>query len=171
MYKPFKKEIVSLFVQNRANTLSRIANMFGRRGFNIENITASPTSDPALTRITIVFSATEQSMQQIITQTEKLECVEKIFLLNRENAIYRELLLVKVNVTEQAERSAIKEIVDIFRGRILDLSTDSMIVELTGSPEKVDGFLDVIYEHDVAEICRTGVAGLESNVRNAKKTV
>ena len=170
MYKPFKKEIVSLFVQNRANTLSRIANMFGRRGFNIENITASPTSDPALTRITIVFSATEQSMQQIITQTEKLECVEKIFLLNRENAIYRELLLVKVNVQKE-ERSEVKEIVDIFGGRILDLSRNDMIVELTGSPEKIDAFLDVMWEHEIAEFCRTGVAGLEYNARNAKKSI
>ena len=170
MYKPYQRKIVSVLVQNRANVLSRLANMFGRRGFNIESITASPTMDPELTRITIVFSATEQSMQQIITQTEKLECVEAIYLLDRENSIYREMLMIRIGY-ETPDLPALKEIVDIYRGKVIDLSADSMIVELTGAPEEIDGFMDVVSRFHVIEICRTGVAGIEVNARDAKKTV
>ena len=99
MYKPLKKEIVSVLVLNQANVLTRVVSLFGRRGFNIDSLTVSATNDPTLSRITIVFNATEQSMQQIITQTEKLEVVKSIYILNRENSLYRELLLLKVNAT------------------------------------------------------------------------
>ena len=162
MYKPLKKEIVSVLVVNQANVLTRVVSMFGRRGFNIDSLTVSATNDPNLSRITIVFSATEQSMQQIITQTEKLEVVKDVFLLNRENSLYRELLLIKVNAGE-AERTGIKEIVDIYRGKIVDLSRGSMIIELTGTPEKLDGFLDVMEVYDITEACRTGITGIETH--------
>ena len=162
MYKPLKQEIVSVLVVNQANVLTRVVSMFGRRGFNIDSLTVSATNDPNLSRITIVFSATEQSMQQIITQTEKLEVVKDVFLLNRENSLYRELLLVKVSAGE-AERTGIKEIVDIYRGKIVDLSRGSMIIELTGTPEKLDGFLDVMESYEITEVCRTGITGIETN--------
>ncbi len=162
MYKPLKKEIVSVLVDNQANVLTRVVSMFGRRGFNIDSLTVSATNDPSLSRITIVFSATEQSMQQIITQTEKLEVVKEVFVLNRENSLYRELLLIKVNAGD-AERTGIKEIVDIYRAKIVDLSRGSMIIELTGTPEKLNGFMDVMSVYDVAEVCRTGITGIEAN--------
>ncbi len=161
MYKPLKKEIVSVLVDNQANVLTRVVSMFGRRGFNIDSLTVSATNDPGLSRITIVFSATEQSMQQIITQTEKLEVVKEVYLLNRENSLYRELLLIKVKA-EPADRTGIKEIVDIFRAKIVDLSRDSMIIELTGTPEKLDGFLDVLESYEIVEVCRTGITGIET---------
>lgn len=166
MYKPLKKKIVSVLVLNQANVLTRVVSLFGRRGFNIDSLTVSATNDPTLSRITIVFSATDQSMQQIITQTEKLEVVKHICILNREQSLYRELLLLKV-MAEPKERAGIKEIVDIFRAKIVDLSRDSMIIELTGTPEKIDGFMDVISEYDVVEVCRTGITGIEGNT--AKK--
>lgn len=162
MYKELKKKIVSVLVMNQANVLARVVSLFGRRGFNIDSLTVSATNDPSLSRITIVFSATERALQQIITQTEKLEVVKSIFLLNRENSIYRELLLMKVNASS-AERTAIKEIVDIYRGKIVDLSKDSLIVELTGTPEKINGFMEVMADYDIAEVCRTGVTAIESN--------
>ncbi|MDD6043598.1 MAG: acetolactate synthase small subunit [Eubacteriaceae bacterium] len=162
MFKPLKKEIVSVLVENQANVLTRVVSMFGRRGFNIDSLTVSATNDPNLSRITIVFSATEQKMQQILTQTEKLEVVKSIYVLNRENSLYRELLLIKIGAN-QAQRSAIKEIVDIFRGKIVDLSKESLIVELTGTPEKLDGFMDVIEDYNVLEVCRTGITGIESH--------
>ena len=149
-------------VDNRANVLTRVVSMFGRRGFNIDSLTVSATNDPSLSRITIVFSATEISMQQIITQTEKLEEVKSIYVLNRENSLYRELLLVKVK-NDDSQRTSIKEIVDVYRGKIVDLSRGSMIIELTGTPEKLDGFLDVMSVYDIAEVCRTGITGIESS--------
>ena len=159
MYKVLKKKIVSVLVLNQANVLTRVVSLFGRRGFNIDSLTVSATNDPTLSRITI---ATERSMQQIITQTAKLEVVKSIFLLDRENSLYRELLLLKVNATSE-QRRPIKEIVDIYRGKIIDLSKDSMIIELTGTPEKLDGFMEVMKEHDIAEVCRTGITAIESN--------
>ena len=162
MYKVLKKKIVSVLVLNQANVLTRVVSLFGRRGFNIDSLTVSATNDPTLSRITIVFSAPERSMQQIITQTAKLEVVKSIFLLDRENSLYRELLLLKVNATSE-QRRPIKEIVDIYRGKIIDLSKDSMIIELTGTPEKLDGFMEVMKEHDIAEVCRTGITAIESN--------
>lgn len=168
MYKPIKKEIVSVLVLNQANVLTRVVSLFGRRGFNIDSLTVSATNDPELSRITIVFGATEQSMQQIITQTEKLEVVKSIYILNRENSLYRELLLLKVNVAP-SERTGVKEIVDIYRGKIVDLSKESMIIELTGTPEKLNGFMDVMEAYDIVEVCRTGITGLESNAARNEK--
>lgn len=139
MYKTLKKEIVSLIVENQANVLTRVVGLFGRRGFNIDSLTVSATNDPELSRITIVFSAKEQSMQQIITQTAKLEVVKKIFVLNRENSLYRELLLIRL-AAKPEQRAGIKDIVEIFRGKIVDLSMDSLIIELTGTPGKLKAF-------------------------------
>lgn len=160
MYKPLKKEIVSVLVLNQANVLTRVVSLFGRRGFNIDSLTVSATNDPELSRVTIVFSATEQSMQQIITQTEKLEVVKSVHILNRENSLYRELLLLKVKANMQ-ERFMIKDIVEVYRGKIIDLSKPSMIIELTGTPEKLDGFMDMMSDYDVVEVCRTGITGIE----------
>lgn len=162
--KSLKKEIVSVLVLNQANVLTRVVSLFGRRGFNIDSLTVSATNDPTLSRITIVFSAAEQSIQQIITQTEKLEVVKEIYILNDEYSLYRELLLLKVKA-QPSERFGVKEIVDIYRGKIVDLSKESMIIELTGTPEKIDGFMDVISDYDVLEVCRTGITGIEGNTK------
>lgn len=162
--KSLKKEIVSVLVLNQANVLTRVVSLFGRRGFNIDSLTVSATNDPALSRITIAFSATEQSLQQIITQTEKLEVVKDIFVLNDEFSLYRELLLLKIKAGAD-QRAGVKQIVDVYRGKIVDLSRDSMIIELTGTPQKLDGFMDVISEYNVVEVCRTGITGIEGNAK------
>ncbi|MEE0516058.1 MAG: acetolactate synthase small subunit [Emergencia sp.] len=162
--KSLKKEIVSVLVLNQANVLTRVVSLFGRRGFNIDSLTVSATNDPALSRITIAFSATEQSLQQIITQTEKLEVVKDIFVLNDEFSLYRELLLLKIKAGAD-QRAGVKQIVDVYRGKIVDLSRDSMIIELTGTPQKLDGFMDVISEYNVVEVCRTGITGIEGNTK------
>ena len=162
--KSLKKEIVSVLVLNHANELTRFVSQFGRRGFNIDSLTVSATNDPALSRITIAFSATEQSLQQIITQTEKLEVVKDIFVLNDEFSLYRELLLLKIKAGAD-QRAGVKQIVDVYRGKIVDLSRDSMIIELTGTPQKLDGFMDVISEYNVVEVCRTGITGIEGNTK------
>ena len=163
MYKPLKKEIISVLVHDQINVLTRVVSHFGKRGFSIESLTSSATKDPDLKRLTIVVSTTEQSMQQIITQTEKLEVVESVHVLNRENSLYRELLLLKVEANAQ-NRADIKAIVEVFRGKIVDLSSDSMIIELTGTPEKIDGFVDLMEGYNVLEVCRTGITGIEANI-------
>lgn len=159
MNSQIKKEVISILVDNQANVLTRISSLFGRRGFNIDSLTVSTTNDPDLSRITVVFTGTEQGLHQIITQTAKLEVVRKIFTLQSSNSIYRELLLLKVNA-DKTERSGIKEIVEIYRGKIVDLSKNSLIIELTGASEKIDGFMDMMSCYDISEVCRTGITGI-----------
>lgn len=159
MDKQIKKEVISILVDNSANVLTRISSLFGRRGFNIDSLTVSATSDPTLSRITVVFTGTEQGLHQILTQTAKLEVVKKIFTLDDTDSIYRELLLMKIKA-DKTERSSIKEIVDIYRGKIVDLSKDSLIIELTGASAKLDGFIDMMSCYEIAEVCRTGVTGI-----------
>ena len=154
-----RREVISIFVENQANVLTRVASLFGRRGFNIDSLTVSTTNDPEISRITVVFNGNEQSLAQIITQTRKLEVVKDIFLLEKDNSLFRELLLVKV-ACDKTNRSLIKEIVDIYRGRIISLSKTCMIIELTGATEKLDGFLNMLNYYDIVEVCRTGVTGI-----------
>lgn len=163
MDKTLKREVISILVDNHYNVLSRVVSLFGRRGYNIESLTVSATNNPEISRVTIVFNGTEQSLHQIITQTEKLEVVRDIFTLETENSLYRELLLAKIEC-DKHDRSALKEIVDIYRGKIVDLSKNSIIVELTGTPEKLDAFMEMINCYDIAEICRTGITGISRGV-------
>lgn len=159
MDNELRKEVISILVDNQANVLTRVSSLFGRRGFNIDSLTVSATNDPAFSRITIVFYGTEQSLHQILTQTAKLEVVKKIFLLESGDSIYRELLLAKIRA-DKSTRSAIKEIVEIYRGKIVDLSKNSLIIELTGASEKIDGFMDMLSCYDIVEVCRTGITGI-----------
>ena len=155
-----RKEVISIFVDNAANVLSRVVNLFGRRGFNIDSLTVSATDDPKISRITIVFSGTQQALDQILTQTAKLEVVKDIFTLQKETSLLRELLLIKVKA-ENVKRTALKEIAEIYRAKIIDLSKSCMVLELTGKPEKIDAFMDMINDYDIVEVCRTGITGME----------
>lgn len=168
MDKTLTKEVISILVDNQSNVLTRVVSLFGRRGFNIDSLTVSATNDPEISRITIVFNGTEQALNQILTQTEKLEVVRDIFTLNAKTSLYRELLLLKAKV-DKTERSAIREIIEIYRGKIIDLSKDSMIIELTGAPEKLDGFMDMMSCYDIVEVCRTGITGIERGLRPENK--
>lgn len=161
-----KREVISIFVDNSSNVLTRVASLFGRRGFNIESLTVSATNDPAISRITVVFIGNEQALHQIITQTRKLEVVKKIFTLEKDNSLFRELLLVKV-ACDKSNRSALREIVEIYRGKIISLSKSCMIIELTGASEKIDGFLDMLSCYDIIETCRTGITGISRDAETS----
>lgn len=154
-----KKEVISIFVDNQANVLTRVAGLFGRRGFNIDSLTVSATNNPEISRITIVFEGDEVGLAQILAHTEKLEVVRGIYPLDREESLFRELLLMKIKANEE-NRSEIREIVDIYRGRIVDLSKESMIIESTGAPEKIDGLMKMLEGYEILEVCRTGVTGI-----------
>lgn len=164
-----KKEVISIYVDNQANVLSRVVSLFGRRGFNIDSLTVSATNNPKVSRITVVFTGNELSLNQILTQTEKLEVVRDIFVLDQESSLLRELLLMKVKA-DYTIRSRIKEIVDIYRGKIVDLSADSMVIEITGEPRKLDGFMDIMDGYDITEVCRTGITGMGRGLRKEART-
>ncbi len=155
-----QKEVLSVLVDNNAGVLTRIASLFGRRGFNIDSLTVSATDDPKISRITIVVHDDAKVLEQIIKQTARLEETREIFALNAAQSLLRELLLVKVKADE-TNRSAIREVSDIYHAKIIDLSVESMVMELTGEPDKIDGFLDVLSSYQILEMCRTGITALE----------
>ena len=165
MAKDMKKVIISVLVENSPNVMTRVGSVLGRRGFNIDTITVSSTNEPGITRITMVFDVEEQFLAQIVAQIEKMEVVKKVNILNRGNTLYRELILLKVSASPE-QRDSIKNIVDIFRGSIVDLSEASMVIEVTGAPEKVDNFLDIMREYDIIDFCRSGVTAVERNDKN-----
>ena len=117
-----KREVVSIYVDNKANVLSRVVSLYGRRGFNIDSLTVSATNNPDVSRITIVFTGDTITVQQIVSQTEKLEVV---------------------------------------RGIIINLTKETIVLEITGSPDKLDGFLDMLSDYEIVDICRTGITGIE----------
>ena len=155
--------VFSMLVTNEAGVAARLTSLYARRGYNIDSFTASPTNDPHLTRITLVLTGDDRKFNQIFTQTAKQEFVKSISLME-EADLYRELLLLKIKASKK-ERSEIKEIVDIYRGRIVDLSNKSMIVEVTGESSKIDGFMNMMENYEIVDVCRTGITGLKRGDR------
>ncbi len=155
--------VFSMLVTNEAGVAARLTSLYARRGYNIDSFTASPTNDPKLTRITLVLTGDDRKFNQIFTQTAKQEFVKSISLME-EADLYRELLLLKIKASKK-ERSEIKEIVDIDRGRIVDLSNRSLIVEVTGESAKIDGFMNMMSNYELVDVCRTGITGLKRGDR------
>lgn len=155
--------VFSMLVTNEAGVAARLTSLYARRGYNIDSFTASPTNDPKLTRITLVLTGDDRKFNQIFTQTAKQEFVKSISLMEDAD-LYRELLLLKIKASKK-ERSEIKEIVDIYRGRIVDLSNRSLIVEVTGESSKIDGFMNMMASYELVDVCRTGITGLKRGDR------
>ncbi|MDA8416388.1 MAG: acetolactate synthase small subunit [Betaproteobacteria bacterium] len=153
------RHILSLLLENEAGALSRVAGLFSARGYNIESLTVAPTEDPTLSRMTIVTNGSDEIMEQITKQLNKLVDVVKVFDLNEGRHIERELMLVKVRA-EAASREEIKRTVDIFRGRIIDVTDKSYTIELTGPRDKLDAFLEALVHSCILETVRTGASGI-----------
>lgn len=154
-----RTEVFSILAVNEAGVTARLGSLFGRRGYNIDSFTASPTNDPKLTRITLVLTGDDRKFNQILTQTAKQEFVKSVSIMEKD-VIYRELLLLKVKAGKK-ERSEIMEIMEIFRAKVIDLSNKSMIIEVTGSSEKLDAFMKMMSPYDMIDVCRTGVTGIK----------
>ena len=154
------RRVISLLVDNHNGVLARVSSLFCRRGFNIDSLTVSATNDPTVSRITVTITSDEKALSQLILQTERLEVTRQVFVLDHENSLERELLLLKV-AADVHNRSELREIASIYKAKIIDLSPDSMVLELTGRPEKVDAFLKILADYKILEQCRTGVTALE----------
>ena len=154
------RRVISLLVDNHNGVLARVSSLFCRRGFNIDSLTVSATNDPAVSRITVTITSDEKALSQLILQTERLEVTRQVFVLDHENSLERELLLLKL-AADVHNRSELREIASIYKAKIIDLSPDSMVLELTGRPEKVDAFLKILADYKILEQCRTGVTALE----------
>ena len=154
-----QKKVFQLLVDNTSGVLSRISGLFSRRGYNIESITAGTTADPRFTRITIVATGDDDILEQIEKQVRKLADVRHIRELKPENSVYRELAMVKVAVDE-TQREGIIAITNIFRGSIIDVQPDALMIEITGNQDKLDAFLRMLSGYEILELARTGIAGL-----------
>ena len=140
------KQVLSILVENTAGVLSRVSGLFSRRGYSIDSISAGVTKNPNYTRMTVVCNGDALILEQITRQVEK-------------QSVRRELMLVKVKVLPE-QRPGVTTIVDIFRGNIIDVSKDSMIIEVTGDKSKLEAFLDLLDGYDILETARTGITGL-----------
>jgi acetolactate synthase-1/3 small subunit len=153
------RHIISLLMENEAGALSRVAGLFSARAYNIESLTVAPTEDPTLSRMTIVTTGSDEVIEQIVKQLNKLIDVVKVLDLNDGRFIERELMLVKVKATSSF-REEMKRMSDIFRGRIIDVADDTYTIELTGTGAKLDAFLEALDKHAILETVRTGASGI-----------
>ena len=153
------RKVFQLLVDNSSGVLSRISGLFSRRGYNIESITAGVTADPRYSRITIVAQGDDEILDQIEKQVAKLIEVRNVKVLDPSDSVYRELCLIKVEVTEDNRENLIS-VANIFRANIVDVGPESMIIELTGNQSKIEAFRDLLKGYTISELARTGLTGL-----------
>jgi len=151
---PIKHTLVAL-VEDKPGVLNRVANLFRRRGFNIDSITVGHSEKPDISRMTIVVDGSGASVEQVRKQLDKLIETVKVQDITNEGIVAREMALVKVKATTTT-RSEIMQIVDIFRANIVDVSMESLIIEVTGDEEKLDSLLNLLRTFEIKEVVRTG---------------
>ena len=161
------KHILSVLVENKPGVLARASGLFARRGFNIDSLAVGETQDPGISRMTIVVSVDGQPLEQIVKQLHKLINVLKIVELPHEDAIERELALIKVGVPA-GKRAEVMEIVEIFRAKVVDVDSDSVTVEATGTPEKVAALEELFDPYGIVEVARTGRIALGRGAKGLK---
>jgi len=161
------RHVIAVLLENESGALSRVAGLFSARGYNIESLTVAPTNDPTLSRITIVTSGTDRVIEQIIKQLNKLVEVVRLTDLSEISCIEREIMLVKVRAVE-AGREEVKRLTDIFRGRILDVTDTSYVIELTGDDQKITAFLDAVGSDNILEVVRSGATGIARGEKSLK---
>lgn len=154
-----KRYTIGALVKNKSGVITRISGLFARRGYNIESLNACSSEDPEISRISIILNGDEYTLYQMIKQMDKLEDVLKIGCANELDCVYRDLALIKVKATPESRRQIV-EITEIYKAKVVDLSPDTMILEITGAPDKLDAFLKVVEPYGILEMQRTGVTVL-----------
>ena len=152
--------VISMHVENRQGVLARIAGLFSGRGYNLESITAGPTTDPTVTRITLACTGDDAVVEQIKKQLNRLIDVIRVNELTGVPSLSRELMLVKVNATGP-QRGEVFQVADVFKAQIMDVGHDCMTVELAGAPDKIDDLVSLLEPYGIAEIARSGVVAME----------
>lgn len=154
-----EKHVLSVLVENQSGVLRRVAGLFSRRGYNIDSLTVGKTENPKFSRMTIVAEGDEDFLDQLKKQLGKLVEVVKINELRPGQSVYRELVLIKVMATD-AERASVMELLEIFRGKVIDVSPETMTLELTGDPEKIVAFVALMERYGIQEMVTTGLTAL-----------
>lgn len=164
------KHVLSVLVKNSSVVLSRVSGLFSRRGYNIDSLTVGRTEDQNISRMTIALNGDEDVLEQVKKQLNKLEDVICVTDLNDNESVYRELVLIKVRANAE-NRAAINETVKIFRSKIIDLSTNTLTIELTGDEDKVSALISLMEEYGIEELVRTGITALQRGEKTLKKSV
>jgi acetolactate synthase-1/3 small subunit len=163
-----QSHIIAAIVEHKPGVLYSVSNLFRRRGFNIESIAVGPTEQEDLARMTITVNGDEKVVEQVIKQLNKLIDVVKVSRLEPDNIVKREMALVKVKCPDARARSDVINYADIFRARVVDVSSESLIVEITGDPDKINAFIELMKSFGVKEIARTGITALSRGVKSVR---
>ncbi len=158
---------LSVLVENKPGVLARIATLFARRGFNIDSLAVGETEDPSASRMTVVVSVEGKPLEQVIKQLRKLINVLRVVELPHEDSVERELALIKVGVGA-GERAEVLEIAEIFRAKVVDVDAEALMIEATGTPEKVSALEELLRPYGIVEMTRTGRVGLGRGARGLK---
>ncbi|MEI6746831.1 MAG: acetolactate synthase small subunit [Methylococcaceae bacterium] len=153
------RHVIAILIENEAGALSRVAGLFSARGYNIESLTVAPTEDASLSRMTLVTRGSEDVVEQIIKQLNKLIDVVKLIDLEETVHIERELMLVKIKTADKI-RDELRSVVDIFRGKIIDVTPTSYVIEMTGTSDKLDAFIATVDKNSIIEVVRSGATGI-----------
>lgn len=154
------RHVLSVLVEDQSGVLSRVAGLFSRRGYNIDSLSVGKTEEPGISRMTIVVWGDDQILEQIKKQLNKLINVIKVVELAPEHSVFRELALIKVK-TDLTTRASVIEVVSIFRANIVDVSPDSLTVEMTGDESKIEAFINLMNSYGLIEIVRTGLTAIQ----------
>lgn len=165
-----EKHVLSALVKNSSGVLSRVSGLFSRRGYNIDSLTVGRTEDPSISRMTITLMGDENVLEQVKKQLNKLEDVVRVIDFKTNESVYRELALIKVRANAE-NRAAINETVKIFRSKIIDLSSDTLTIELTGDEEKISALINLMEEYGIEELVRTGVTALQRGEKTIKNSI
>ena len=152
--------VIAVYVDNKPGVLTRVSSMFTRRGFNIDTLTVGEIENPAYSRITISLSGDEYTKNQIVSQLNKLHNVQKVKVLADESAIRRELMIIKMK-NNPHNRAEIMAAAEVYKGKIIDYSVETISVEVTGEPVKIDAFIELMKPLGILEMCRTGIVAIE----------
>jgi len=163
-----RTHIIAAIVEHKPGVLYSVSNMFRRRGFNIESISVGPVNRGDLARMTITVKGDEKTVEQVVKQLNKLIDVVKISRLDSANTVVREMALIKIHAPETRARADIMHYVEVFRGRVVDVSPETLIVEITGGPNKVDAFIDLMKPFGIKELARTGITALSRGSKSVE---
>ncbi|MFQ5762066.1 MAG: acetolactate synthase small subunit [Candidatus Bathyarchaeia archaeon] len=164
----YTQYIVAAIVENKPGVLFRVTSLIRRRGYNIDSISVGPLEGGELARMTIVINGDEKILEQVVKQLYKLVEVIKLSRLDPDDSVMRELALIKVHASESKARSDVMNLCSIFRGHVIDVASDSMIMEVTGDPDKIDAFISLMKGYGIKEIARTGLSALARGSKSVR---
>ncbi|MBN2735719.1 MAG: acetolactate synthase small subunit [Spirochaetales bacterium] len=151
---------ISLLVENHQGVLARISGLFSGRGYNLESLTVGPTLDPTVSRITLVCKGDDSIIEQIKKQLNKLVDIIKVVDMSERSSVDREMALIKITAPPQ-QRGEICQVADVFRSKVMDVAADTMVLEVTGAPEKINDFIAILQHYNILEIARSGLVSME----------